>query len=131
VQEGADGDKRLVAFVVPESGAQPTATSLRKGLKEKLPDYMLPTAWGMLPKLPLLPNGKVDRQALAKLKPEALNGGSRHGAATTQTEEILCSIWAQVLKIESVSVHDNFFEIGGHSLLATQVMSRIQDAFSL
>jgi len=131
VQADSDGDKRLVAYVVPEPGAQLTAASLRKSLKDKLPEYMLPAAWGILQKLPLTSTGKVDRQALEKIKPEFMHDGHQDGATLTQTEEILCGIWAQVLKVDSVGVHDNFFEIGGHSLLATQLMSRIQDAFSL
>jgi amino acid adenylation domain-containing protein/non-ribosomal peptide synthase protein (TIGR01720 family) len=131
VRDEPDGDKRLVAYIVPEPGVQLTATGLRKSLKDKLPEYMLPAAWGLLQKLPLTPTGKVDRQALEKIKPESLQDKHEGEAASTQTEEILCGIWSQVLKLESVGVHDNFFEVGGHSLLATQLMSRIQDAFSL
>ena len=131
VQEGPDGEKRLVAYVVPEAGVQLTAGGLRNSLKDRLPEYMLPAAWGVLQKLPLTTTGKVDRQALEKINPESMLDGRKGGAASTQTEEILCGIWSRVLKIDSVGVHDNFFEIGGHSLLATQLISRIQDAFSV
>ena len=131
VQEGPDEEKRLVAYVVPEDGVRLTAGGLRNSLKERLPEYMLPSAWGVLGKLPLTSTGKVDRQALEKIKPESMFDGRKGGSASTQTEEMLCGIWSQLLKIDSVGVHDNFFEIGGHSLLATQLVSRIQDAFAL
>src|ERR1043165_1293353 len=111
VQDDSDGDKRLVAYVVPEAGAQLTAAALRKSLKDKLPEYMLPVAWGMLQKLPLTPTGKVDRQALEKIKPEFMHDGHQGGAPSTQTEEILCGIWAQVLKIDSVVMHANGIDL--------------------
>ena len=131
VQEGPDGEKRLAAYVTPEDGVRLTASGLRNSLKERLPEYMLPTAWAVLGKLPLTSSGKVDRQALEKIKPESMLDGRKGGAASSQTEELLCGIWSQLLKLDPVGVHDNFFEIGGHSLLATQLISRIQDAFSL
>jgi amino acid adenylation domain-containing protein/non-ribosomal peptide synthase protein (TIGR01720 family) len=132
VREETPGEKRLAAFVVAKAGARVTAGSLRAAMKEKLPEYMVPSVWGLLEKLPLTASGKVDRQALEKLEPGSmLNGHGEAGEASTQTEEILCGIWSQLLKVSSAGVHDNFFELGGHSLLATQVMSRIQDVFRL
>ena len=131
MQEETPGEKRLCAFLVPEQGGQITVRGLRNILKDKLPEYMIPGAWGFLEKLPLTPTGKVDRQALEKLKPNSLVDSHQEAEAFTQTEGMLCVIWSQVLKVSSVGVHDNFFELGGHSLLATQLMSRIQDAFSL
>jgi amino acid adenylation domain-containing protein/non-ribosomal peptide synthase protein (TIGR01720 family) len=131
-REETPGEKRLVAFVVAAPEAQITVGSLRNAMKEKLPDYMIPSAWGLLEKFPLTATGKVDRQALEKLElVSMLNGHDGRAEASTQTEEILCGIWALLLKLPSVGVHDNFFELGGHSLLATQLMSRIQDAFHL
>ena len=132
IREEMPGEKRLVAYVVPEPAAQVTASGLRNALKDKLPEYMIPSAWGLLERLPLTTTGKVDRQALEKVKPNSmLDGHAVKTEASTQTEEILCGIWSQVLKIQAIGVNDNFFELGGHSLLATQLMSRISDAFSV
>ena len=130
VHEESAGERRLAAYVVPENGAQLTSSDLRGALKDQLPEYMLPSSWVLLQKLPLTPSGKVDRQALKKIRPEPRVSGHNSAAASTQTEEILCGIWLQVLKLDAVGAHDNFFEIGGHSLLATQLMSRIRDTFS-
>jgi amino acid adenylation domain-containing protein/non-ribosomal peptide synthase protein (TIGR01720 family) len=132
VREEVPGEKCLAAFVMAEAGAQVTVSGLRAAMKEKLPEYMVPSLWGLLERFPLTASGKVDRQALDKLELGAmLNGRGEVGEAPNQTEEILCGIWSQLLKAPSVGVHDNFFELGGHSLLATQVMSRIQDVFYL
>ncbi|HKR15461.1 MAG TPA: non-ribosomal peptide synthase/polyketide synthase [Pyrinomonadaceae bacterium] len=121
------GDKRLVAYVVPEE--QTAAGELRAHLKEKLPDYMVPSYFVMLAEMPLTPNGKVDRKRLPA--PEQTRSESETGyvAPRTQTEGTVAKIWAEVLRIERVGVEDNFFESGGHSLLATQVVSRLRAAF--
>jgi len=125
-REDRPGDKRLVGYVIPDSDPAPAGSELRAFLKERLPDYMVPTAFVILDKLPLTPNGKVDRRALPR--PEAVASEPRvYVAPRTQLEEAVASIWAQVLKIEQISVHDNFFELGGHSLLATQVVARLRD----
>jgi len=125
------GDKRLVAYVVPGDEQVPTISELRRFLKEKLPDYMVPSAFVLLDTLPLTPNGKVDRQALPApdgIRPELERG---FVAPRTPFEEILAGIWTEVLGIEQVGVHDNFFELGGHSLLATQVVSQVRDTFQV
>jgi acyl carrier protein len=106
-------------------------SELRGFLKEKLPDYMVPSAFVLLDTLPLTPNGKVDRQALPApggIRPELERG---FVAPRTPFEEILAGIWTEILGIEQVSVHDNFFELGGHSLLATQVVSQVRDTFQV
>ncbi|MEH1861785.1 MAG: amino acid adenylation domain-containing protein [Nostoc sp.] len=105
--------------------------NLRNYLKQKLPDYMVPSAFILMKALPLTPNGKVDRRAL-----KALNNWDRELddtfiAPTTPTEEILAAIWIEVLGMQQVGVNDNFFELGAHSLLATQIISRIRSAFSI
>jgi amino acid adenylation domain-containing protein len=129
--DGIGANKRLVAYVVPNQESVPTPGELRGFLKEKLPEYMTPSAFLILEKLPLTPNGKVDRRALPK--PDG-NVSDREGvlmAPRSPVEEMLAEIWAEVLGFEQVSVHDNFFELGGHSLLATQVISRLRDAFQV
>lgn len=104
---------------------------LRSRLKEKLPDYMIPSAFVVLDALPLTPNGKIDRKALpapAQSRPEL---DETFSAPRTPVEELLVNIWANVLKLDKVGIHDNFFELGGHSLLATQVVSRVRQAFQM
>ncbi|MEH1866379.1 MAG: amino acid adenylation domain-containing protein [Nostoc sp.] len=130
VREDEPGDKRLVAYVVPQVEKSPTVAEVRQFLKDKLPEYMMPSALVLLESLPLTPNGKVDHRALPK--PE-LDSTLRelYVAPRTPTEEILVQIWAQVLKVEQVGIHDNFFELGGHSLLATQLVSRIRNVFKV
>jgi amino acid adenylation domain-containing protein len=125
-REDRPGDRRLVGYVIPESEAAPTAGELRAFLKERLPDYMVPTAFVILDQFPLTPNGKIDRRALPKPE-EAASEPHVYVAPRTTLEEAVASIWAQVLKIERVSVFDNFFELGGHSLLATQIVARLRD----
>lgn len=125
------GDRRLVAYVVPDQDPSPTIRELRDFLKKKLPDYMVPSAFVMLDGLPLTPNGKVDRQALPapdRLRPELEEA---FVAPRTPVEEVLAGIWSKVLGLEQVGVYDSFFELGGHSLLATQVISRLYEAFQV
>src|SRR5438094_243735 len=125
-REDAPGQKRLVAYVA--GTAVPTVAELREALKAKLPDYMVPSAFVLLEALPLTPNGKVDRKALPA--PGATVAPS-YIAPRTGAEELLASIWSDVLGIETIGREDHFFEIGGHSLLATQVVSRIRATFGV
>ncbi|MBD3307338.1 amino acid adenylation domain-containing protein [candidate division KSB3 bacterium] len=101
---------------------------LREYLRQQVPEYMIPSAFVMLDALPLTPNGKVDRVALPV--PEIWGSGRQEGYVAPQTplEEVVAAIWAEVLGVEHVGIHDNFFDLGGHSLLATQVISRIREA---
>ncbi|MFP2934802.1 phosphopantetheine-binding protein, partial [Pyxidicoccus sp. 3LG] len=127
VREDSPGDKRLVAYAVaPDTDA----ADLKEFLRQKLPEYMVPSALVCLESLPLTPNGKVDRRALPA--PE-LGGaeGDDFAAPRTATEGVLAGIYSDVLGVERVGVNDDFFELGGHSLLATQVVSRIRTAFGL
>ncbi|MFO0760704.1 MAG: amino acid adenylation domain-containing protein [Byssovorax sp.] len=126
-----DADRRLIAYVVWGQGA-PSAAQLRSFVKEQLPEYMVPSVFVFLDKLPLTPSGKVDRKALPA--PERAGGVERaHVAPRGPTEEAIVAIFAEVLKIsaEDIGVHDGFFELGGHSLLATQAMSRIRGALGV
>jgi amino acid adenylation domain-containing protein len=128
-REDSPGDKRLVAYVVPRQEPAPTINELRSFLKEKLPEYMIPSAFVLLDALPLTPNGKLDRQALPAPDQNRPEPEESYIAPRTPVEEMLAEIWAEVLKLDKVGVHDNFFELGGHSLLATQVISRVRNTF--
>ncbi|ALF53426.1 non-ribosomal peptide synthetase [Nostoc piscinale CENA21] len=130
VREDEPGDKRLVAYVVPQTEQSPTVPELRQFIKAELPEYMIPSAFVLLESLPLTSNGKIDRRALPKPELDSTLL-EKYVAPRTPTEEILAQIWAQVLKVERVGIHDNFFELGGHSLLATQLLSRIRTNFKV
>jgi amino acid adenylation domain-containing protein len=128
-REDTPGDNRLVAYVVSEGWEVMSASELRSYLREKLPDYMIPSFFVTLDELPLTPNGKIDRRSLPA--PDHSRSEAEHGfvAARTPVEELLVAIWREVLHLPQVGIHDNFFHLGGHSLLATQVVSRIRDTF--
>jgi amino acid adenylation domain-containing protein len=131
VREDTPGDKRLVAYVVAAAGVKMEATELRSYLKQRLPEYMVPTAFMELERLPLTPNGKVDRKNLPMPEYERIEQGQEYAAAESPTEELIAGIWSEVLKLPKVGVCDNFFELGGHSLLATQVVSRIRQGLKV
>ncbi len=128
-REDAPGDKRLVGYVVPVDGSVLSTTELRESLRRVLPDYMVPSAFVVLDGLPLTPNGKVDRKALPAPDGSRPELGQEFVAPRTPTEELLAGIWCEVLGVDRVGVHDDFFALGGHSLLATQVVSRVRAAF--
>jgi acyl carrier protein len=119
------GDKRLVAYVVPQVQQWPTVGDLRSYLKAKLPDCMVPAACVLLEARPLTPNGKVDRRALPA--PDYSRSELESFVAPrTPLEEMVAASWSQVLGIERVGIHDDYFDLGGHSLLAMQVISRLR-----
>ncbi len=127
------GGPRLAAYVAAREGGSISAAELRAWVRERVPEYMVPSAFAVLPALPLSPNGKVDRRALAGIEPAAEGAAGRPGGETPRTavEEILASIWREVLEIEAVSRRDGFFDLGGHSLLATRLVSRVQAALGV
>jgi amino acid adenylation domain-containing protein len=124
---GAEGDERLVGYVVPEGRLD--SSDLRQFARERLPDNMVPASFVFVDAIPLTPNGKVDRRALraqAPLRPSAVRD---YVAPRNAAEQTLAAIMAEVLKVERVGVHDDFFELGGHSLAAVQVIARVRRAF--
>jgi amino acid adenylation domain-containing protein/non-ribosomal peptide synthase protein (TIGR01720 family) len=122
IDDGA-GNKRLVAYVVEEIGSDESVSELRQKVKEKLPEYMVPSQLIKLDAMPLTANGKVDRKALAAAEFEL--GQTRvYEAPRTAVEELLAGIWAEVLGLERVGIHDNFFELGGDSILSIQSIAR-------
>ncbi|HKU77526.1 MAG TPA: amino acid adenylation domain-containing protein, partial [Pyrinomonadaceae bacterium] len=124
------GQKRLAAYVVAAPEESVATAELRNHLRELLPEYMIPSAFVLLAELPLTPSGKVDRRALSA--PDSLRSETEgYAAPRTPIEEVLASIWANLLGFEQVGINDNFFELGGHSLLATRVMSQIRDSFQI
>jgi amino acid adenylation domain-containing protein len=133
-REDEPGNKRLVAYIVlnPQSKIQnPKSNDLTRFLRERLPDYMVPSIFVMLEVLPLTPNGKVNRQALPAPDRARSNVEGTFVVPRTPVEEVIAGIWAETLGIERVGIHDNFFELGGHSLLATQVVSQVREAFQV
>ncbi|HET9366286.1 MAG TPA: condensation domain-containing protein [Candidatus Angelobacter sp.] len=126
VKTGANGSKRLVAYVVGEVDLE----ELRRDLKGKLPAYMIPSAILGLQTLPLSGNGKVDREALEKLE-DVGPGTEQYQIPRTVVEEQLAEIWAETLEIARVGRNDNFFDLGGHSLLATLLVSRMASVFGI
>jgi amino acid adenylation domain-containing protein len=124
-----EDDVRLVAYVVPVRMMAPTTTELRAYVQQRLPDYMVPSAFAMLEALPLTVNGKVDRQALPAVPRTRSRLAIPFTLPRTPNEAELAKIWAAVLGLEEVGIHDHFLELGGHSLLATQIASRVRDAF--
>jgi amino acid adenylation domain-containing protein len=129
VREDRPGDRRLVAYIVPARDAAPQLGELREYLREKLPEYMLPSAVVPLKAFPLTRNGKVDRFALPEPDEAGAEAGNLFVAPRTPVEEVVAGIWAQLFGLKQVSTQANFFELGGHSLLVTQVISRVRKVF--
>ena len=134
VQTRCDGHEpsevQLVAYVVPDRKRESMADELRRFLRAKLPEYMVPSVCMMMAEgLPLTPNGKLDRQALPAPEQEESSFGTGYVPAATPIEQALAEIWTEVLGVKHIGVHDNFFALGGHSLLAAQVTVRLYQLF--
>ncbi len=125
LREDRPGDKRIVAYLIPEAGVLLDAEEIRAGLGAGLPDYMVPAALVALEVFPLTVNGKVDQRALPA--PDYGVVGTRRAPRNAQ-EEILCSLFAEILDVPEVGIDDSFFDLGGHSLLATRLTNRIRTA---
>lgn len=130
-REDSPGDKRLVAYVIGHGAQRPDAQQLRNFLRRKLPEHMIPCAVVSLEEWPLSANGKLDRSALPVPDAQRSADAQAFVAPRDAIERRLTEIWSEVLGLDRVGVHDNFFDLGGHSLLATQVISRLRDAFQL
>jgi amino acid adenylation domain-containing protein len=128
-REPEPGDLRIVAYVVADSAGALSATELREFLRERVPDYMVPSMFVFLEALPLNANGKLDRNALPASDSEQSRHGSTFRAPRTVSEELLAGLFADVLGIEGIGIDDSFFDLGGHSLLATRLISRVRSAF--
>ena len=131
VREDTPGDKRLVAYGIPEDASKQekaTPAEIRQFVAETLPQYMVPSVFMWLPALPLTPNGKVNMKALPA--PTAVSSQPQV-AARNDAEKSLAQIFSQVLSVESVGIYDDFFELGGHSLLATQLVAQLLNVFEV
>nr|WP_293083261.1 thioesterase domain-containing protein [Okeania sp. SIO3B5] len=130
-REDNPGNKRLVAYIVPETEAeQKIVPQLKQHLKEKLAEYMIPSAFVVLSQLPLTPNGKVNRRALPAPDISSFSESNNFVAPRDDIEEQLAEIWSNILNINPVGIKNNFFELGGHSLLAVNLMAKIQQRFA-
>jgi aryl carrier-like protein len=124
LREDVPGDKRLVGYVVPATGHAVSAPELRRFVREKLPEYMVPSVIAEIGAVPRLPNGKVNRRALPAPEPQR-QSEEPLVAPVTESERIIADVWKDLLKLTTVGVHDNFFDLGGHSLLVIQLHSRL------
>jgi amino acid adenylation domain-containing protein len=135
VREDKPGDQRLVSYIVanqaaPSHPSAPNTSQLRSFLQNRLPEFMLPSNFVVLPELPKTPNGKVDRRGLPAPTSERPELETQYVHPRTEAERALAAVWQEVLGIDRVGVNDNFFDLGGHSLLAAKVHSRLQERFN-
>jgi amino acid adenylation domain-containing protein len=120
------GRPQLVGYVVPRPEAVVTTQELRSFLAERLPSYMIPAVWIFLDTLPLTSRGKVDRQALRKLTIQIQKTEPISAPLETDTERAIAEIWKEVLGLQTIGRHDNFFDLGGHSLLLGKVLTQVR-----
>ncbi|MFL6257439.1 MAG: phosphopantetheine-binding protein, partial [Pyrinomonadaceae bacterium] len=132
VREGAGGDRRLVAYVVWGEGEEElTASEWREKLAERLPEYMIPSAFVRLEALPLTPSGKLDRKALPAPDNVRPKLAQAYVPPQTEVEQTIADIWQEALGVERVGVEDNFFDLGGHSLLMVRVLGRLRESLGV
>jgi amino acid adenylation domain-containing protein len=130
-REDMPGDKQLIGYLVPRSGASPTIEELQVFLRDRLPDYMVPAKFVYLDSFPLTHNGKVDRKALPAPSHEEKQPDLDEARPRNAVEEKLAGIWMELFKVKSIGIHDDFFDLGGHSLLGIKLMSRIREGFGV
>ncbi len=126
----ANGDYKLVAYIVGRQAQDCSDAILRRGLRDRLPNYMLPSAFIFLNALPLTSIGKVDRAALRQIAPESPPQG-KPGEYSSETERLLAAIWTKALEVNDVDPQDDFFELGGDSLVAAEIAARVHAALGL
>ncbi|MCM3623871.1 amino acid adenylation domain-containing protein [Brevibacillus borstelensis] len=131
VWQGENADKRLVAYLAIPQESKPGVGELRAYLQSRVPEHMIPSLFVLLDAFPLTSNGKVDRKSLPAPDESQFARDREWVGPRTPAEQSLAEIWSEVLGVQRIGVHDNFFEIGGHSLLATQVISRISSHFGV
>ena len=124
VREDIPGDKRLVAYIVPHTALHENESALRKYLKTRLPDYMIPQHFITLDSFPMTSNGKIDRKLLPKPSLSSIREVN-HETKLTELERQLLKIWQDIIGLDHIDVNDNFFEIGGHSILSVRIFSEI------
>lgn len=127
-RQTASSDRQIIGYVAPKPGATINPHELRLQLKQRLPEYMIPTHFVPIEAVPLTPNGKIDYRLLPapqELHPEREKG---YVAPRDPVEELLAKIWAEVLGVEKVGIHDNFFDLGGHSLMCLQIINQLHKA---
>jgi amino acid adenylation domain-containing protein len=138
VREDLPGEKQLVAYLVPGEAtlakADPQAQEalidqVRDQLRDRLPNYMMPTAFVLLPQLPLTANGKVDKRQLPQPVQRSQTMEMKYVAPRNAKEKRLAAIWSEVLRVEHVGIHDNFFDLGGQSMAAIQILGRVEEQF--
>jgi amino acid adenylation domain-containing protein len=123
--EDQRGEKSLIAYLARNQHHFFIPTEMRSFLRERLPEYMMPSAFVLLDSLPRKPNGKVDRQALPEPKRQSLETGQTYHAPQTEVERVITAVWQEILRIEKVGTNENFFDLGGHSLLMVRVHSKL------
>ena len=128
-REDAAGDKKLVAYYLAQPNAQPANSEFRQYLKQKLPEYMIPSAFIRMEAFPLSPNGKLDRRQLPAPETVIQTRAEEIVAPANEMEQQLVAIWQQALRLQPISVTDNFFDLGGHSLLAVRIFWAIEEQF--
>jgi surfactin family lipopeptide synthetase A len=131
IREYRPGDTRLIAYIEPKPDYSVTATELRKYMRTRLPEYMVPQHFVELVAMPLTPAGKIDRKGLPTPSSAGVIQEDGYVEPHTETEKKLATIWQEVLGVDRISIYDNFFHIGGHSLLAIQLLSRLKRFFQI
>ncbi|MGH6875211.1 MAG: non-ribosomal peptide synthetase, partial [Aestuariivirgaceae bacterium] len=130
-QPDESGEDRLLAYIIARSAQSVGVSDLHSFLRQKLPDYMIPSRFIFVSALPLTPGGKLDRKALPKPDERRPELSQSYAAPRNEVERMLAEIWADVLSVDRVGIHDNFFDLGGHSLAATRVVSQVIKQFRL
>ena len=130
LREDTPGDQRLVAYVRSTAGAELDSDALKNGLRQQLPDFMVPSIFVSLAEMPLTPNGKIDRKSLPAPKVNEIKATAAYAAPKGQVETMITEIWQRALGLSKIGTRDNFFDIGGHSLLVVQVLKELREKVS-